>query len=193
MIDGNSRKNFDAAKNIAINQPELLQRLTEILVDASEEYLLAQIEAGAECLQIFDSWAGLLSGAAFTRFVIEPTRELVSRLKNKHPHIPVIGFPREAGEGYAPYVRQTGVDALSIDFNIDLDTARDTLQSVKPLQGNMDPALLVTGGAAMQKALETIMIKLGPKHIVNLGHGVVPQTPPEHVADMVSIVRHFRL
>lgn len=191
MIDGNSRNNFSKAKSWAKNDPELLSQLIEILIDASEAYLGQQIKAGAEVLQIFDSWSGLLSAEDFKRFVIEPTRKLVQRMKKNHPHIPIIGFPREAGEGYAPYIRETGVDAVSLDPSVDLDRAKKDLQSIKPLQGNLDPELLVKGGAEMKAGLQKIMTKLGPTHIVNLGHGVVPQTPTEHVADLVHYVRSF--
>ncbi len=192
MIDGNSQNDFERAKKWAKEQPELLQKLINRLIDASERYLSAQIEAGAEVLQIFDSWAGLLSGADFTRFVVEPTKELVTRLKKNYPHVPIIGFPREAKDGYAPYVRQTGVDAMSIDQSVDLDWAKKELQAIKPLQGNLDPALLVKGGVEMKAGLEKILTTMGPRHIINLGHGVVPQTPVEHVAELVQFVREFK-
>ena len=162
------------------------------LIDTSELYLSAQIEAGAEVLQIFDSWAGLLSGADFIRFVIEPTKELVARLKKNYPQVPIIGFPREARDSYAPYIRQTGVDAMSIDQSVNLDWAKKELQSIKPLQGNLDPALLVKGGVEMKAGLGKILTTLGPRHIINLGHGVVPQTPIEHVAELVQFVREFK-
>jgi uroporphyrinogen decarboxylase len=168
-----------------------LDKLIKTLIDASEIYLSQQVEAGAECLQIFDSWAGLLSVEDFRRFVIEPTKNLVMRMKKRFPEIPIIGFPREAGENYAPYIRETGVDSVSIDQHVDLDFAKNQLQTVKPLQGNLDPDLLVKGGQPMRDGLADIMNKLGTKHIVNLGHGVVPQTPPEHVAELVKFVREF--
>lgn len=192
MIDGNSRNDFAAAKSWAKEKPQLLKQLIDCLINASEQYLSSQIEAGAEVLQIFDSWAGLLSGSDFRRYVIEPTRELVSRLKKKYPHIPIIGFPREARDGYAPYIRETGIDALSIDQSVDLDFAKQELQKVKPLQGNIDPALVVKGGDEMIAALEKLLTKMGPIHIANLGHGVVPQTPVEHVAEFVRFVKDFR-
>ncbi len=191
MIDGNSRNNFADAKTWLRDKPKLLQRLINILIDASEKYLSRQIEAGAEALQIFDSWAGLLSAEDFNRWVIAPTKELVSRIKKRYPHIPIIGFPREAGDDYAPYIRGTGVDGMSIDQSVDIRRAQRDWQAVKPLQGNLDPALLVTGGSAMHKALADILMVFGPKHIINLGHGVVPQTPPDHVADLVKFVRDF--
>ena len=191
MIDGNSRNGFAKARQWAKEKPEDLQRLIDVLISASEIYLSQQIKAGAEVIQLFDSWAGLLADNDFKRWVIEPTAKLVRRLKERHPEIPIIGFPREAGAGYAAYVRETGVDALSIDQHVDTDMAKRDLQSVKPLQGNLDPALLVQGGAEMRNGLEAILKKFGPTHVVNLGHGVVPQTPPEHVAELVKFVREF--
>jgi len=197
MIDGTSKQNFVQATSWAERQPDVLDRLIAILVEASTEYLCQQIEAGAEILQIFDSWAGLLAGAAqseqFQRFIIKPTAELIHRVKARYPHIPIIGFPREAGQnGYAAYIRETGCDALSIDQNVDLIFAKENLQSVKPLQGNLAPELLVQGGAAMKTGVEKILTAFGSKHIFNLGHGVVPQTPPEHVAELVECVRQWK-
>jgi len=192
MIDGNSKKNFAEAKLWVKNKPDLLATLIEHLIDASEIYLSHQIDAGAECLQIFDSWSGLLSANDFRRWVIEPTKILVARMKAKYPHIPIIGFPREAGQAYEAYIRESGVDAVGIDQQVDLDYAKKVLQPIKPLQGNLPPEWLVEGGAAMKAGLEKIMRTFGTKHIVNLGHGVVPQTPPEHVAELVKFVREFK-
>ena len=193
MVDGKGKTNFTRTQTWVKEKPELLQKLITRLLDASEMYLGAQIEAGAEVLQIFDSWAGLLSGTAFARFVIEPTQELVARMKKKYPQVPIIGFPREAREGYVPYVRQTGVDALSLDSSVELNFAKRELQSVKPLQGNLDPALLVQGGSEMIKTMENILSTLGPLHIANLGHGVVPESPPEHVTELVRFIQNFRI
>lgn len=192
MIDGNSKNDFAKAKQWVKEKPELLKQLIEILITASEAYLGKQIEAGAEALQIFDSWSGLLSAEDFRQWVIEPTMLLVKRMKERFPQIPIIGFPREAGAGYAPYIRETGVDAVSIDQFVDLATAKRDLQTIKPLQGNLDPELLVKGGEDMKTGLRNIMTTFGTKHIVNLGHGVVPQTPTEHVAELVKYVREFK-
>ena len=189
MIDGNSKNDFKRAKEYAQTKPEFLDKLIRILTDASEQYLSAQIESGAEVLQLFESWAGLLSGADFRRFVIEPTRELVRRIKAKYPHVPIIGFPREAGDGYTPYIRETGIDAMSIDQHVDLETARRDWQSIKPVQGNLDPEILLKGGAPMRAAIEKILTTLGPQHIMNLGHGILPQTPIAHVEELIRIVR----
>jgi uroporphyrinogen decarboxylase len=188
MIDGNSRDTFHAARHWAENKPDLLEWLIATLLNASEQYLIRQIEAGAEILQIFESWAGLLRGPNFERWVIEPTRELVRRVKAKYPQVPIIGFPRQAGPHYRDYAVRTGVDAISIDQGMTLDEAKN-LQSVKLLQGNLDPLLLVKGGEDMRRAADAIIAAFGPRHIFNLGHGVVPETPPEHVQELVKIVR----
>ena len=192
MIDGNSRQNFAKAKGWVKNSPDQLDHLIKVLVDASEIYLESQIKAGAEVLQIFDSWAGALNCDDFRRFSIQPTKDLVARLKAKYPHIPIIGFPREASdEGYYAYIRETGVDAMSLDTKVDLVMAQRDLQIIKPLQGNLDPQILVRGGDALRQGLEHIMRVMGPKHILNLGHGIVPETPLEHVAQMMKIVRDY--
>ena len=137
--------------------------------------------------------AGLLKGPLFERWIIEPTTALVRRVKQKHPYIPIIGFPREAGPHYRDYALKTGIDALSIDQNIGLDTARTELQTIKPLQGNLDPALLIKGGDEMKRATAAILKQLGPRHIFNLGHGVLPETPPEHVAELIAFVRSHKV
>ena len=192
MIDGNSGNDFILAKSWARENPELLSALIAKLVDASEIYLTEQVKAGVEVLQLFDSWAGLLEANDFRRFVIEPTRELVARMKRGFPHIPIIGFPRAAKpEDYKVYVRETGVDCLSFDFDLPLAFAKSELQPGKILQGNLDPALLARGGEEMKKALVKIMETFGARHIVNLGHGVVPETPPEHVGELVDFVHNF--
>ena len=192
MIDGRGKTGFLKAKSWAKEQPELLDKLIFKLIEASEIYLSQQIEAGVEILQIFDSWSGLLEGNDFIRWVVKPTHELVKRMKDKYPHISIIGFPREAGSNYQIYLEQTGVDAVSIDQSVDLETTGRQLQKMKPLQGNLDPDLLVKGGKDMLKAAEKIITTLGPRHIFNLGHGVVPQTPPENVAELVNFVQGYK-
>jgi uroporphyrinogen decarboxylase len=189
MIDGTGENNFARAKSWT-REPAALAALTEMLIDASADYLSRQIEAGAGVVQVFDSWAGVLKGGDFRRWVIQPTRKLVARVRKNHPHIPIIGFPRAAGAHYRNYFRETGVDALGIDQHVGLDEAK-ILQKTGPLQGNLDPALLVEGGERMRAALEEIVKNLGPTHVVNLGHGVLPETPVGHVAELVRIVRGF--
>lgn len=192
MIGGNSRNGFLEAKLWVKEKPKQLQILIDILLEASLSYLSAQIDAGAEVIQLFDSWSGLLKDEDFYRWVILPTQKLVSRMKEKYPHIPIIGFPREAGKGYKDYIHQTGVDAVSIDQHVDLNYAKTELQVAKPLQGNLDPSLVVEGGARMKAGIEKILSTLGPSHIFNLGHGITPDTPPAHVAELVKIVRSYK-
>jgi uroporphyrinogen decarboxylase len=195
MIDGNSKGGFARALNWVKEKPEWLDHLIKLLIESSELYLSEQIEAGAEALQIFDSWGGLLHGEAYKQWVIEPTRDLVSRMKKRYPHIPIIGFPREAtDDDYKNYALQAGVDAMSIDTKVSPEVMKSyqTLGSLKCVQGNLDPQLLVQGGEAMKQAAKKIIGVMGPKHIFNLGHGVVPQTPPEHVGQLVDIVHSFK-
>lgn len=190
MIDGSSRTGFADSLRWAKHIPEDLDRLLSVLVDASEDYLCRQIEAGAEAIQVFDSWAGLLDGDMFSRAVVDPTKELVGRLKRRYPHVPIIGFPRQASlADYGVYARQTGIDAVSLDQNVPLVYARDALQPLMTVQGNLAPEVLVAGGPSLRKALETLTTTLGAAHVINLGHGVLPSTPPEHVAEMVAFAR----
>lgn len=190
MIDGSSHTGFSNSLHWLKNLKEDIGDLFRVIIDASEDYLCRQIEAGAEAVQLFDSWAGLVDGELFARAVIDPTKELAGRLKRRYPSIPIIGFPRQASlADYAVYARETGVDAVSLDQNVPLVYARDKLQPMKPVQGNLAPELLVAGGDALRQALEFLYTTLGAAHVINLGHGVLPATPPEHVAEMVDFVR----
>lgn len=189
MIEGRSGNDFSASKSFALADAKNFAKLIEVLVEATSDYLTAQIDAGAEALQLFDSWAGVLGEPEFRRWVIEPTRAIVARVKKKNPDVPIIGFPRGAGMLYADYARETGVNALSLDPGVPLVLAR-ALQARLPVQGNLDPQILVAGGDAMRRGVETILAALGEGPFVfNLGHGIVPETPPEHVAELVRIVR----
>ncbi len=190
MIDGRGRQGFPRALAAASQNPDFLQHFMTVLHQATLEYLGCQIEAGAEAVQLFDSWAGLLDDQQFRRWVIEPTKKLISALKAEYADIPVIGFPRGTSpENYRAFVLETGVDTLGVDNNIPLAYVRGHLQSVKPVQGNLDPELLVQGGDPMRNAVNDIFKTLNPNHIFNLGHGVLQQTPLEHVAELVKLVR----
>ena len=190
MVEGGSSRDFARVKRWAFADPIRFAGLIDCIVEATIIYLAAQIEAGAEALQLFDSWAGVLPEREFRRWVIEPTRRVVSALKARHPSIPLIGFPRGAGVLYEAYRRETGVDAVSLDPGVPLAWARERLQAVGPVQGNLDPMLLVVGGTQMEEAVRAIRGELGAGPFVfNLGHGIVPETPPEHVARLVELVR----
>lgn len=190
MVEGGASRDFSRTKGWASAHPTSFATLIDCLVSATETYLLAQVEAGAEAIQLFDSWAGVLPEAEFRRWVIEPTRRITRVLKRRHPAIPVIGFPRGAGVLYEPYAMESGVDAVSLDSAVTLDWARDRVQARRPVQGNLDPALLRAGGAAMADATRSILaaFRQGP-YVFNLGHGILPDTPPEHVTELVELVR----
>ncbi len=183
---------FAAAKTWCRENAAGLDRVTSVLAAAVTAHLGAQIEAGAETVQIFDSWAGLLDGEEFRRWVIEPTKRIVGQLKRRYPQTPVIGFPRNAGALYGAYFAETGVDAVSLDGGVSLDQAR-ALQSRGAVQGNLDPALLAAGGQAMEKAVRDILEALDSKPFVfNLGHGILPETPVENVTRLGELLRGGR-
>ena len=190
MIEGGSSKDFATVKRWAYGDPESFQRLVDMLVEATSQYLIRQIEAGAEAIQLFDTWAGSLSAAAQRRWCLEPAQAIVRRVKAAHPQTPVILFPKGAGPLYTAYAAESGADGLSLDTPLPLDWARDHLQTRLTVQGNLDPQQLVVGGETMRAGIRKIRSRLaGGPFIFNLGHGVVPQTPPEHVADLVATVR----
>src|SRR5207302_75749 len=169
--------------------PEGFAALIELLVEATITYLSGQIAAGADAVQLFDSWAGTLSEPGFARWVIEPTRRITTQLKQRFPAIPVIGFPRGAGLLYERYAAEAGVDAVGLDTTVPLNFARERLQGRVVVQGNLDPVSLLVGGAALEQAVGAIRGALGNGPFVfNLGHGVLPQTPPEHVAVLARLL-----
>ncbi|MGH7074764.1 MAG: uroporphyrinogen decarboxylase [Stellaceae bacterium] len=190
MVEGGSSRDFAAVKLWAFGDPIGFDQLIDRLVQATIIYLDGQINAGAEIIQLFDSWAGVLSEAAFRRWVIAPTARIIAALHARHPNVPVIGFPRGAGLLYPAYFTETGIDAIGLDTQVPLAVARDVLQRKGPVEGNLDPLLLVSGGAAMAEATEAILKTLGGgPFIFNLGHGVLPTTPLDHVATLIDLVR----
>jgi len=193
MIEGGGSKDFAHAKRLMWGEPETFARLMALLTKATGDYLLAQIDAGAEVIQIFDTWAGALPEEEFRRWVIAPTRALVERIHGERPGVKVIGFPRGAGILSLPYVVETGIDGVSLDTGMPLDWAAEALQTKCTVQGNLDPILVVAGGEAMDAAIDRILAKLGKgPFIFNLGHGIVPQTPPENVARLAERVKGWR-
>ena len=190
MVAGRGTPDQAPARNLAQAQPEDFQAIIDVLVGATIEYLAAQIEAGAQVVQLFESWAGSLSGAEFERWCLEPVAKIISGLRAKGLDTPVIGFPRAADYDMASYVARTKCQILG------LDTFADRRQMVREvpndiiLQGNLDPLTLVEGGAMLDAAIDQILSDFeGRRFVFNLGHGIVPQTPPEHVAQLVKRVR----
>lgn len=194
MVEGGGSKDFARTKNWAQNDPQSFQNLIDLLVETTIHYLKKQIKAGAETIQLFDSWAGILDEDGFTRWVIEPTKKIIQEIRAEFPAIPIIGFPRQAGELYLPYVQQANVSAVGLDFNVSNSWVKENLQSLCRVQGNLDPTILLNGGAAMEKAALEILEVLGEKpFIFNLGHGVIKETPPDHVSQLCDIIRNFQI
>ena len=190
MVEGGTSRNFAAVKHWALGDVEGFALLIDRLVEATIAHLSAQIAAGVEVVQLFESWAGVLDASAFRRCVIEPTRKIVAALRARHPHVPVIGFPRGAGLMYRAYVTETGISAIGLDSMVPCAVAQRTLQTLVPVQGNLDPVALLAGGAALDEATAAIMriFKDGP-FVFNLGHGVLPETPVAHVAHLAEVLR----
>ena len=189
LIDG-SGGDFLATRRMARENPLLLGSLIERLAEAAIPYLAAQVEAGAQALMLFDSWAGLLPPVLFRRLVIEPTMRIAAALKERYPHVPLIGFPRLAGLMLGPYATGAGVDAVGLDTTAEPTLAAAVVPASVALQGNLDPLALVAGGPGMLEETIGIASALrGRAHVFNLGHGVPPETPPSHVADLVRGLR----
>jgi uroporphyrinogen decarboxylase len=190
MVAGQGTSDQLPARAMAARNPALFQRLIDVLVQASAAYLIAQLRAGADVVQIFDSWAGVLGPEEFERWSIAPTARIVSLVRGAVRSARIIGFPKGVQFGLERYVRETGVDGVSIDWTVPLDTARARLQPFTAVQGNLDPAVLVAGGDGLDQAVDRILANLaGGRFIFNLGHGIVPETPIPHVEQVIARIR----
>jgi len=190
MVAGEGSRDQAEARRLAYRDVgkfgEIVGRIEEVTLD----YLSGQVEAGVEVLQLFDSWSGSLSPAQFEQWVIGPTARLVSELKRRHPHVPVIGFPKGAGGKIAAYAHDTGIAALGLDETVDPLWAAKQLPPDLPLQGNLDPLALVAGGEALETAAKRILDAFaGRPHIFNLGHGILQDTPIAHVEQLIALVK----
>ena len=190
MVAGQGSKEQAEARRMAYRDPAAFGTIIDAIVMATIDYLSGQIEAGVHAVQLFDSWAGSLAPAEFERWVIAPTVAIVNGLRARHPNTPIIGFPKGAGGKIAAYARETGVDAIGLDETVDPVWANAELPQGLPVQGNLDPLVLIAGGAALEKAVTAIrQAFLTRPHIFNLGHGIQPDTPIEHVERLLSLVR----
>lgn len=190
MVEGSGSRDFAATRQLAYTQPDVFDQLIAMLVDATIVYLSAQIEAGTEAVMLFDTWAGILPPASFRRLVIEPTAAIVSALQQRFPTVPIIGFPRLSGMMIGDYAHATRVDGIGLDTSMELGLAAKALPPRMAMQGNLDPLALVAGGSALRGATAAILEAMQDRpFIFNLGHGIVPQTPTEHVAALVEQVR----
>jgi uroporphyrinogen decarboxylase len=190
MVAGQGSRDQSESRRLAYADPQRLNAIIERIEDVTVDYLSGQIEAGAEAVQLFDSWAGSLSPKQFEQWVIAPTARLVGRLKSKHPDVPVIGFPKGAGGKLRAYAGETGVDAIGVDETVDPAWADSELPEGLPVQGNLDPLALVAGGDEMHNAARTILDAFRERpHIFNLGHGILPDTPVDHVEQLIALVK----
>jgi uroporphyrinogen decarboxylase len=182
MVEGGTSRDFRRVKSWAYRDENGFGALIELLVEGTIAYLGSQIAAGVEIVQLFDSWAGVLPEHAFELWVVEPTRRIITALKRRFPDCPIVGFPRLSGLLYEHYVAETGVDAVGIDTAIPTGYCREKLQPLTTVQGNLDPVLLLVGGQPLESAVNKLRRELGSGPFVfNLGHGVLPETPPENV------------
>lgn len=194
MVEGGGSKDFMRTKIMAYKYPNAFEKIMDVLVDATSQYLIEQANAGAEALQLFDSWSGVLDTWQFKRWVIEPTRKIVNLIREVHPDIPIIGFPKGAGYNYLAYSQDTGVTAIALDSQTPTEWAARTIQNTKTVQGNLDPYCLFAGGDSLTLEIEKIMADLskGP-FIFNLGHGIHKDTPIEHVEQAIEMVRSYKI
>lgn len=190
MVAGRGTQDQGPARRMIYNDPEGFDALIERVTEATIAYLSAQVEAGAEVVKIFDSWAGALPGPLFRRYAVEPVRRITAALKAAHPGLPVVGFPRGAGSGYIGFVEATGVDCVALDGSVDPAWAAREIQSQGCVQGNLDQLLLVTGGSALTEATRAcVRAFAGGPHVFNLGHGITPDADPDNVSRMLEAVR----
>ncbi|MDO8984823.1 uroporphyrinogen decarboxylase [Cypionkella sp.] len=190
MIAGRGSKDQAAAHALKATDRATFSALIDVITEATIDYLSAQVQAGAEVVKLFDSWAGSLKGQDFHDFAVKPTARIISALKAKHPGLPVIAFPREAGAGYGGFAQATGADCVAVDNAVSPEWAAQHLQPGGCVQGNLSPTHMVTGGQALVQATRRVVdaFKGGP-HIFNLGHGITPDASPDNVARMVDTVR----
>ena len=190
MIAGQGSREQAEARRLAYRDPALMQALVDRIADCTIDYLLGQIAAGVEAVQLFDSWSGSLSPAQFEQWVIAPTARIVTALHARAPNVPVIGFPKGAGGKLPAYARETGVDAIGVDETVDPVWAHAALPANLPVQGNLDPLALIAGGATLDAAIDRILAAFAERpHVFNLGHGILPDTAVAHVEQLLARVR----
>jgi uroporphyrinogen decarboxylase len=190
MVAGQGSRDQAEPRRLAYSDPAQFGAIIARIEEVTLDYLSAQVEAGAEALQLFDSWAGSLSPRQFEQWVIAPTARLVAALHDRHPGVPIIGFPKGSGGKLAAYAHETGVDAVGLDETVDPYWAAKELPEDMPLQGNLDPLALIAGGVELEAGVKCILDAFaGRPHIFNLGHGILPDTPIAHVEQLIGQVK----
>src|SRR5262245_54819527 len=190
MVAGVATSEQEPARRFAYEDPDGFSELIDKLVDASASYLVRQLQAGVDAVQIFDTWAGILPAEEFRRWCIGPTQRIIAKVRRLVPDAKMIGFPRGVGTTLLAYVHDVPVDAIGLDWTVDPIFIRDQIHARVPVQGNLDPVVLLAGGAPLDRMVDSILEAFsGRPFIFNLGHGVLPQTPIAHVEQMVTRVR----
>ena len=193
MVAGQGTPDQAPARMMAYSHPQAFAEIIDAVVESSIQYLLGQLKAGADALQIFDTWAGVLSPREFMRWSVEPTARIVAGVRAKVPDAKIIGFPRGAGALLPAYVQATKVNAVSIDWTAEPAFIRERVQSTVAVQGNVDPLVLIAGGAALDQAVDDVLLNYAKGRLIfNLGHGILPETPIAHVERMIARVRRHR-
>jgi uroporphyrinogen decarboxylase len=193
MVAGEGTPDQAPARMMAYSHPQAFAEIIDAVVENSIQYLLGQLKAGADALQIFDTWAGVLSPREFMRWSVEPTARIVAGVRAKVPDAKIIGFPRGAGALLPAYVEATKVNAVSIDWTAEPAFIRERVQSTVAVQGNLDPLALIAGGAALDQAVDDVLSNYAQGRLIfNLGHGILPETPIAHVEQMIARVRRHR-
>jgi len=193
MVAGRGTPDQEPARSFAYRDPAGFEVLIDRLVDASAQYLVAQLRAGVDAVQMFDTWAGVLPVAEFERWCIAPTRRIVTRVREQMPDAKIIGFPRGAGSALPRFVENVPVDAIGLDWTIDPTLVRERIDRGMPVQGNLDPLALLAGGEALDRGVDSVLAAFSERPLIfNLGHGILPQTPIPHVERMLERVRNAR-
>ena len=193
MVAGQGTADQAPARMLAYSHPDAFEKIIDVLVENSIRYLVDQLKAGADVLQIFDTWAGVLPPREFARWSIEPTRRIVEGVRRQAPDAKIIGFPRGAGAQLPDYVESTSVDGVSIDWAAEPSLIRSRVQNRVAVQGNLDPLVLIAGGAALDRAIDDVLENYASGRLIfNLGHGILPETPIAHVEQMIKRVRAYK-
>jgi uroporphyrinogen decarboxylase len=192
MLEGKGKQDFSVSKGFLYNNYQTAVKLFDIITDKTIEYLSGQINAGAEVIQLFDSWSGMLNGFNYEEFVIKPTKKIVDTLKKKYPHVPIIGFPKGSGYNYDNYIQNTGIDGIGVDQFTPVSQMKKWQKDVV-VQGNFDPVILLGNKINIKNAVDEILSKVEDKNFIfNLGHGIMPTTDPSNVEYLVNCVREFK-
>jgi uroporphyrinogen decarboxylase len=190
MLDGQGGGDFPRTRRLAYEYPGFVEAVLDTLTEATITYLQGQVDAGADCVMLFESWAGIFPASQFRKFVIAPNKRIVTALKQKNPGLKIIGFPRLAGLMLSEYVVESGVDAVGLDTVTDIRAAQAACPENTIFQGNLDPLLLKLGGKPMEDAVHDLLLAVrGRPHIFNLGHGITPDVPEENVARLMEMIR----